>query len=218
MIEPFAKPIAHLRDAAIVMCLLVPAARSQTADPGAANPPAPSTAVQPPYTPLTEGQRLHNYLHSLYGPMSLLSGAVSAGYGQLQHRPREWQLGAEGYGMRYGSGYAQRIVRETLIFGSSSILHQDNRYFHSTETTTGPRIKHAILSTFTARKDDGSTTFSYTRIGGMLGGSLISRTWQPPSTGSINSAMANFGTSVGVAAGLNVVKEFLPKRFRFGSK
>ena len=218
MIERFAKINAHLRNAAILLCLLIPAVHSQTADPGAANPPSAPTTVQPPYTPLTQEQRLHNYLHSLYGPMSLLSGAISAGYGQWQHRPEEWQLGAEGYGMRYGSGYAQRIVRETLTFSASSLLHEDNRYFRSTETGAGQRIKHAVLSTFTAHRDDGSTKFSYSRIGGVLGGSLISRAWQPPSTASLTDAMSNFSTSIGVAAGLNVFKEFLPRKLRFGSK
>jgi hypothetical protein len=148
--------------------------------------------------------------------MSLVSGAASAGWGQAWHRPKEWQLGAEGYGMRYGSGYAQRIVRETLMYGSASLLHEDNRYFRSTASTNGGRLKHALLSTILARKDDGSSTFAYSRLGSMLGGSLISRTWQPVSTGSVNSAFLNFGTSVGVAAGFNVVKEFLPRKFRFG--
>jgi hypothetical protein len=147
--------------------------------------------------------------------MSFVTGGLSAGWGQLRDRPHEWGQGAEGYATRFGSGYAQRIARETLMYGSSSLLHQDNRYFHSTSTSKSARLRHAILSTFTARRDDGSTTFSSTRIGSMLGASFISRTWQPPSTGSVNSAFLNFGTAVGVYAGFNVVREFLPKKLSF---
>jgi hypothetical protein len=120
--------------------------------------------------------------------------------------------------MRFGSGYAQRITRETLMFGSSSLLHEDNRYLKSTATTTGGRLTHAIFALFTAHKEDGSTRFSYSRIGSMLGASFISRTWQPPSTGSVNSAFANFGTAVGVNVGFNVAREFLPKKFPFNKK
>jgi hypothetical protein len=150
--------------------------------------------------------------------MSLVTGAASAGFGQALHRPREWQLGAEGYGTRFGSGYAQRIVRETLMFGSSSLLHEDTRYFKSTADAKGARLKHAIFALFVAHKDDGSTSFSYSRVGSMLGASFISRTWQPPSTGSVNSAFSNFGVAVGANIGFNVAREFMPKKFPFFKK
>jgi hypothetical protein len=189
---------------------------AQTADPGAANPPNPPANAQAPYVPITQQERFHTYLHSFYSPMSLLTGAVSAGWGQLNDRPKEWPQGLNGYATRYGSGYAQRITRETLTFGASSLLHEDNRYFKSTETSNGKRIEYAVISTFTARTEDGSRRFSYSRIGGMLGASIISRTWQPVSTGSMKSAYLNFGTSLGFAAGFNVLREFMPKKLRFG--
>jgi hypothetical protein len=214
MIERFGKRTAQIRTAAVVVCLMGGTlVLAQTTDPGA-TPTAPADA-QPAYKPLTGEDRLNNYLHSLYGPMSLVSGAASAGWGQLWHRPKEWQLGAEGYGMRFGSGYAQRITRETLMYSSAALLHEDNRYFRSTDTTNGGKLKHAIMSTFLTHKDDGSTRFAYTRMGSMLGASLISRTWQPNSTGAVSSAFMNFGTSVAVAAGFNVAKEFLPRKLRF---
>lgn len=216
MTERFAQRTAQFRTAAVVLCLLSRAALAQTADPGAVPPTSPPAT--PTYTPLTGEDRLHGYLYSLYSPMSLATGAVSAAYGQALHRPREWQLGAEGYGMRFGSGYAQRIVRETLMYGSSSLLHQDNRYFKSTADTKGGRLKHAVFALFVARKDDGSETFSYSRVGSMLGASFISRTWQPPSTGSVNSAFANFGVAVATNVGFNVAREFLPKKFLFFKK
>ena len=197
------------------MCLLGVSGFGQITNPGAANPPAAPANAQPVYTPLTETDRLHMFEHGVFGPMALATGAFSAAFGQWRDRPQEWQLGAEGYGMRFGSGYAQRIVRETLTLGSTSLFHQDTRYFRSTDTGNMARLKHAIVSTITARRDDGSTTFGYCRIGSMLGASFISRTWQPPSTGSVNSAMENFGTAMGVAVGFNVAREFLPKKFRF---
>jgi hypothetical protein len=215
MIERFAIRTAQFRTAAVVVCLLGGTALAQTTDPGAATPPSAPATVQPAYTPLTGEDRLHNYLHALYGPMSLVSGAASAGWGQAWHRPKEWQLGAEGYGMRFGSGYAQRIVRDTLMYGSAAMLHEDNRYFRSTADTSGGRLKHALLSTILTHKDDGSMRPAYSRLGSMMGASFISRTWQPVSTGSVNSALLNFTTSVGVMAGFNVAKEFLPKKLRF---
>jgi hypothetical protein len=39
--------------------------------------------------------------------------------------------------------------------------------------------------------------------------------WQPHSTGSARSATVNFGTTIGIAAGFNVAREFLPRIFRW---
>src|SRR6266545_731507 len=135
MSERFAHANARLRKATVVVCLLtagVHRAMGQTADPSPdaapPAPPAPTAPAQPVYTPLTSDERLHAYVRSLAGPMALATGGVSAAWGQWRHRPSEWRLGAEGYGIRYGSGYAQRIARETLTYGASSLLHEDNRY------------------------------------------------------------------------------------------
>lgn len=157
--------------------------------------------------------RTNGYLRGMFGPMAWTSGALSAAFGQWRDSPHEWGQGARGFGLRYGSGFGARVTRETITFGAAALLHEDNRYFRSQETGTGRRLKYAIESTFLARKDDGSRRFSFSRIGGMFGSAMISRTWQPPSTGNFHSGMDNFGTQIGVAAGLNVVHEFLPKRF-----
>jgi len=215
MIERFAIRTVQFRTAAIVVCLVGTSAFAQTADPGA-TPPA--STPNPAYTPLTGGERLHNYLYSLYAPMSFFTGAVSAGIGQWRDTPHEWGQGGEGYGKRFASGYGQRFVRETLMYGSSSLLHEDNRYFKSTSTTNGGRIRHAVFALFLAHKDDGSTRFSYSRMGSMLGASFISRTWQPTSTAGATDALTNFGVAVGANVGFNVVREFMPKKFPFHKK
>jgi hypothetical protein len=33
--------------------------------------------------------------------------------------------------LRFGSSYAEHIVQETLMYGASSALHEDNRYVRS---------------------------------------------------------------------------------------
>jgi hypothetical protein len=159
--------------------------------------------------------RWRGYARSMFGPMALTTGAISAGIGQWRNSPHEWEQGSRGFGLRYGSGFATRVTRETLTFGAAALLHEDNRYFRSQKSGTGPRLWYAVESTFLARRDDGTRRFSFSRIGGMFGSAMISRTWQPPSTGSFHDGVTNFGTQIGVAAGLNVAREFLPRKFRF---
>jgi hypothetical protein len=170
---------------------------------------------QPAFVPRTQGQRLREFFKDTVSPLSLINSAASAGLGQARDRPKEWKQGAEGYGMRYGSAFAEHIVRETLEFGASSVLHEDNRYIPSGQTGVGARIGYAVESTFLARRDNGSRRLSYSRIGAFAGAAFISRLWQPHSTGGPRSATVNFGTTIGIAAGFNVAREFLPRIFRW---
>jgi hypothetical protein len=165
------------------------------------------------FVPMTESERLRLYLRSLVNPISLVSSAAAAGIGQWRDSPKEWEQGAGGYSRRYGSSYAENIVRQTMIFGTSSLFHEDNRYIRSEESSVGRRVGYAVASTFLARKDDGRRRFSFSRIMSFAGAAFISRQWQPPSTSTNRSAAIHFGTSLGVAAGFNVAREFLPGVF-----
>jgi hypothetical protein len=99
------------------------------------------------------------------------------------------------------------------MFGVSSTLHEDNRYFASGESGCGSRIQYAVESTFLARHDDGSRHVSISKIAGFAGTALISRSWQPHDGNSLRYAGINLGTSFSVAVGFNVAREFIPRLF-----
>jgi hypothetical protein len=183
-------------------------------DPNGANRviPANSAITTPAYTPMTEGQRFKQYLKDSVNPMSIVSAAASGGIGQWRERPHEWKEGSIPYGYRVGSAFAEHIARESLLFMASSAFHEDNRYVRSAQTGFGGRLGHALGSVFLARTDDGSQRFSYSRIGAIAGAALISRTWQPHSSGHLRNAGINFGTSLGSTMGMQVLHEFWPHR------
>jgi hypothetical protein len=161
---------------------------------------------------MTETQRLENFAQNTFSPLSLITSGASAGLGQWRDRPHEWKQGGEGYGRRFGSSYAEHIVRETILFGASSMFHEDNRYVRSGQPGIGGRVKYALESTFAARRDDGTRHVSYSRIAAFAGAALISRLWQPHSTHSLRSAGVNLGTSVGISMGFEVAREFWPHK------
>jgi hypothetical protein len=179
----------------------------------APDPPASglvATQSNPASVPITQRERLHAYIKRLISPEVLLRSATGAGFGQLRDFPPEWGEGALGFGRRFGSAYAEHIVRETLLFGSTSALHEDDRYIRSTETRFGKRLKYALESSFLAHRDDGTHQFAFAKIGSYMGASLISRAWQPPSSSGLAYAGADFAVSMSVSAGFNVAREFLP--------
>lgn len=166
------------------------------------------SAPQPVYTPLTQSERNKLYVGALISPISFVESAASAGWGQLLNRPPEWGEGGAGYGKRFASSVAQHVTGESIKWGLASLLHEDNRYVPSGKSGIAPRVVYALVSTFRSRDDQGHRQVSYSNIGSLAGASLLSRTWQPESSGGAGNGAVNFGVSVAFSAGMNVVREF----------
>ncbi len=177
---------------------------------GAADRAAPSLPVALQYTPQTQKERLHYYWQHMFSLESAVRAAAGAGFDQLADTPHEWGQGAAGYGERLANSYAEHIIQSTVMYGTSVVLHEDNRYFRSGQSSFGARLKYAVASTFMGRHDDGTRHLSFSRMSSYAAAALISRTWQPPSTSGPVHAADNFAISVGVEAGFNVAREFLP--------
>jgi hypothetical protein len=175
---------------------------------------ATGDALPPEYKPLTASERWRLYFMSAFGPAAIARAAASGGIAQWTNTPKEWRGGAKAYGERFGNAYAEHIIRKTLEAPAAAILHEDNRYFRSTETGFWRRSKHAVGSIFVARNEAGREHFAYSRFGGALGSAFISRIWQPPSKNTSGDAAEYFGITMAADIGWNVFREFRPRRFR----
>jgi hypothetical protein len=162
------------------------------------------------FSPMTGYERLGRYVTGLGNPQALFLAAASAGIGQANGTPKEWGGGAEGYGLRIGDAFTKHVIRDTLTFGISATLHEDNRYFVSRDTGVFRRTKYALKSTFLARHDDGSQSFSFSRIGGAAGSAFVSRAWQPYSKTTAGDGAVTFGFAMMSDIGFNVFREFWP--------
>lgn len=217
MITLLSKPRNDTGWVALFVCGLLAAtqvlqAQTNSADRMALpNPPAVAPAIQATFTPMTEEERLHQYFKDTLSPTSLLSAGAAAGIGQWRFRPTAWGEGGEGYGKRFASAYVEHIERESMMFGLSSALHEDNRYIPSGRPTSGARLGYAVESTFLARRDDGSRRISVSRLVAFAGAAALSRMWQPAGNRTLRNGAVNFGSSLSVAVGFNVAREFLPR-------
>jgi len=165
--------------------------------------------------PLTNKQRWHRYLSNLVSPGAVLESAAGAGIKQWSDTPSEWDQDGWGYGLRFASSFGVHVVKQSIESGTAALLHEDNRYVPCSETGFGPRLKYALTSTVMARSPNGSRRISISKISAFTATSFISRTWQPASTSQASDAFAHLGISVGLAAGYNVGREFLPRVFHF---
>jgi hypothetical protein len=181
-----------------------------------ASPSAPSASATEPaasreYVPMTSSERARKYILGAFGPGAILRAAASGGIDQWKNSPKEWGGGPEAYGDRFGSALAKHVIREALEYGGSLALHEDNRYFRSTDTGFFKRSKHAVASIFVARNEAGGEHFAYSRFGSVAGSSFISRLWQPNSTNTAGDAAVSFGLTMVTDMGWNLFKEFAPK-------
>jgi hypothetical protein len=184
----------------------------RTTPPALLDPATPTTA-RDKFLPFTERKRLHEFVKSWFSPISLLTCATGAAWGQLRDSPHEWGEGDKAFGERFISGYGQHLVNSTLLLTGTSLFHEDNRYVRSGQTGTGGRLGYALASSvMTIHYDPGGGSHrrvSVSRIVAFAGAALISRTWQPPSTRGVGHAGVSFAGTIAVTAGFNVVREFL---------
>lgn len=204
------------------LTLMISPARSQTTDDNV-QPQTPKSAeatgvigpfaegaAPPEFAPMTASERFRLYLRRAFDPGSIIESAAGAGIRQWEDTPKEWKHGAEGYGDRFGSAYATHFIRETLEYGASAALREDNRYIRSGESGFWKRSKHAVVYTFMARNDAGNEHFAFSRFGSAAGAAFISRIWQPHSTNSAGDGAVVFGGTIGSDVGANMFHEFWP--------
>jgi hypothetical protein len=176
-----------------------------TAGQVSASPLSPEPAVKP----LTLGDRFNIYVRSLIGPMAILGPAAGAAVGQARNAPHEWGQGAAGYGRRFGSDMAQRIISHTIVFGVSAADGAYPSYIRSDESGAWNRARHAIIYSFVTRKD-GRVVPAYGRFAGDFGAALIVNAWHPPSENSVSHGLYRGTTAFVTHIGLDVLHEFWP--------
>jgi hypothetical protein len=107
--------------------------------------------------------------------------AFLAGIYQAADTP-DYQQGLKGYGQRFGAAFTDGFT-DIMIGGAilPSLLHQDPRYFYQGDGSRMSRFRHAALSPFLCKGDNGKTQFNYSSIGGDLGAGALSNLYYPAS-------------------------------------
>lgn len=136
----------------------------------AGNPPAQPGQV---YTRPTQKTKLRNYLFDAFGPYPIIGAAFAAGISQAHNAPPEWKQGATGYFKRYESIFAIAAVSTTTRYALAEALKEDTLYYRCDCKGAFPRLRHAVISTFTARRgDDGHLVFSVPGLVAPYAGSM----------------------------------------------
>jgi hypothetical protein len=162
------------------------------------------------YTRPSEKTRLRNYFWDVLGPYPLLGAAAAAGINQLDHTPPEWRQGFAGYTRRFGSDFGIAAVTTSTRYGLARAFGEDTIYYRCECKGLLPRLRHAVISTFSARRgEDGHRVVSFPAIVSPYAGTITAvYAWYPERYGAKDAfRMGNY--SLLGYVGANVAREFL---------
>ena len=182
--------------------------------------------------PLTTGQKFWVVFRGSFDYVQYPWYGFLAGLSQAENSEPGYGQGAEGYGKRYASAFADGTI-ENFMTGAvfPSILHQDPRFFQSGKGRFTHRTEYAVSRIFVTRTDSGRTQFNYSEIvGSALSAVISTNSYHPrafittrynPSTGTLTyihnnsdrtlpNTLSVWGTQVGYDTITIVVKEFWP--------
>jgi hypothetical protein len=169
-----------------------------------------SVLPEAPYARPTHKAVAANYALDAFGPFALVRAGGTAGYRQWTNSPPEWRQGAEGYGRRIGSSFGMAATATTTRYALSEALREDALYYRCECSGVFHRLRHAMLSTVTARHgQDGRRAFSVPALVSPYVGSTVAvYGWYPDRYGAKDAFRIGNYNLLALAGG-NVAKEFL---------
>jgi nitrate reductase NapE component len=175
-------------------------------------PVAATTPAQPAltYTRPPQATKVRNYLFDAFGPYPIVGAALVAGFGQATNIGPKWGYGAEGYGRRFGSDFTIAAIGTTTRYALSEAFKEDTLYYRCECQGVLPRLRHAVISTLTARRgEDGRRVFSFPALVAPYAGTMAAvYGWYPHRYGARDALRMGSYSMVGYVAG-NIGLEFL---------
>jgi hypothetical protein len=187
-------------------------AKSQSLS-GSPESSAASTTPAPPdltYKRPTEKTKIQNYFFDAFGPYPATGAAIAAAINQANNTPPEWRQGAEAYGKRFGSDFAIAAITTTTRYGLAEAFREDTLYYRCECRGAFPRLRHAVISTLTARRGrDGHSVFSFPALVAPYAGTMTAvYAWYPGRYDAKDALRMGNYTMLGYVGG-NIALEFL---------
>ncbi len=162
------------------------------------------------YTRPTQKTKIRNYAFDAFGPYPIVGAAFAAGINQGQNTPPEWKQGAEGYSKRFSSDFGIAAITTTTRYALAQAFREDTLYYRCEYKGVFPRLGHAVISTFTARRgEDGHRVFSIPALVAPYAGTMTAvYAWYPGRYEAADALRMGNYTLLGYVGG-NIAMEFL---------
>jgi len=162
--------------------------------------------------PLNTRQKFSMAARDTFDPVDFIGVSIRAGMEQAGNIFPGYGQGAEGYGKRWGSAFADRVTGDILGRAAfPALFHQDPRYFYQGSGSAWSRIGHAISYGFVARSDRGRLMPNYSTFLGAACSGAISNLYYPTSDRGAGLVFTNAAIGLAERAGENLLREFVYK-------
>jgi len=168
----------------------------------------------PDAAPLNAKQKFKLAGKTAIDPFTFVMVAGAAGIEQAQNHFAGYGQGAQGYGKRFGAGYAD-TVSATFIGGAllPSLLKQDPRYFYKGTGSVPSRFFYAIGNAVICKGDNKRWQPNYSNVLGNLAAGGLSNLYYPEQDrNGAGLTLENGAIGVGTTAIANLFQEFVVKK------
>lgn len=155
-------------------------------------------------------EKLEIHAYRTVAPRVFVGILFVAGFQQARNSPGAWGHGWDGFGKRYGTDVAVNSIRETIGYGLDELTHEDPRFFRSQKTSTGGRLKDALLQVVVAHTDSDGRNIAYGNIIASYGSAQMAALWLPHRQGTVGDGLFYGTILLAGDAGRNVFREFWP--------
>jgi len=157
-------------------------------------------------------KRFSNYLHEVAGPFALIRYAATAGLLNLRNTPKEWGNKPDGYARRFGNVAAKNVMRATTTYALDEALKVDSSFYLSRDRSVAARLRNSIFSAVTARNRRGNRVIGIPRLAGSFVSEVVPSVAWYPGRYDQDHGLKGGAISIGISAGVNLLREFVLKR------
>jgi len=160
--------------------------------------------------PLDAKQKFELAWRSTIDPITIVVTAGIAGVEQAKNDYSQFGQGAQGYGKRFGTTYADLMTG--TYFGAAiypTLLKQDPRYFYNGQGTRKSRLLYALGSSVFCKGDNGRWQPNYSNFLGNITAGGLANFYYPSNHRGVGRTFERAGWGIGATAGVNVMQEFV---------
>jgi hypothetical protein len=161
--------------------------------------------------PLSPSQKFELAFKRSITPLTFIGAGLIAGIGQANNSFPKYGQGAQGYGKRFGSQYADTF--DSNMLGSAIfpvILHQDPRYYRMGTGGFRKRFWYSLSAAVRTEGDDGKWQPGFSTILGSFAAGGISNLYFPPPNRGAGLTFERGSLQVAERALSVMLDEFLP--------
>jgi hypothetical protein len=169
--------------------------------------------------PLSSKEKLGLFFQGARDPFSLITPLLATGVSEALLDNSGFGWGPAGFGKYYGAAFADEVSSHLLgTWAFPSLLHQDPRYYPKQSGSIGNRTAYSVSRVVITRADNGDRQINYSRLAAALTSSAISNSYYPEGHRGISHTATTALVSLGITAGYNLMREFLPDINRLMTK